>query len=691
MRHLRITAFTAMGFLLFTAPAWGEFRGSDLMDNIGPGEAFDGMADKYPLSHYALDYHVDAGVTDSGGIPALITQWAAAQLWAVLVFALRMIIDTFAWAFSLDLIGGAHGALGPVARSVRSSYESLGGSEWLMAAVVIAGLWALWRGLVQRRYTATVGGLAVSMAIMMLALFCIYQPERSIGRASQWTNDLSGAFLAAGSGRSPDSPTEAKRDVVQHLRSTLIYKPWVVLNFGGLRHCVNTRDPDPDEFPKPVPCETTGGRRNPDADVTRDHIERDRNGYGGYAPRFLAQAPGSDARDKEYEALRDGKIPDDPAVEYIEPRVVDPNAPAAPSQFAGYKVDKADAPAVDVQQEGGAYQRFTVVLLIAAGAFGIIALLALLSVIVILAQVAALALLAFAPVALIIGVIPGRGHDLFKWWGMTLLTALFIKVLYSLVLGILILISVTLTAATATMGFLFAFGLQAAFFWMILIYRKRITQRLLGATLRSERGHGRYITKAQRKMEHAVERPFSALAGRAMATTAGAAATAAGMYKQASASEGSGDMSKSDPKGGPTGAAGKDGKDGYRYDMAEQGTSGSREWQEGEPQKLDGRDPRFRVRTPEELQAQRAQQAEQGNGRRELQPEQTGLVTGALDPPEPKLDRERARTDLSELNDPPEPRRIEAAVHGGRMAQLGELMADQLEPPARRERPEQRP
>ena len=40
------------------------------------------LVDRYPLSAYALDYHVDVGVTDPDGVPPMIAHWAAAQLWS---------------------------------------------------------------------------------------------------------------------------------------------------------------------------------------------------------------------------------------------------------------------------------------------------------------------------------------------------------------------------------------------------------------------------------------------------------------------------------------------------------------------------------------------------------------------------------------------------------------------------------
>jgi hypothetical protein len=159
----------------------------------------------------------------------------------------------------------------------------------------------------------------------------------------------------------------------------------VVLEFGGLSHCVDTSRKDADGFPKPV------SPHDPTRDVCRDHLKPGADGHGGYAPRFLRQAAGSDARDAEYEALKKGELPAMPG-----------------AQFAGYKVDKTDAPAVDIQQAGGAYQRLTVAVVIFLGTLGAVALLGFLSLAVILAQVVALVLLGFASIELVICIFPGR-------------------------------------------------------------------------------------------------------------------------------------------------------------------------------------------------------------------------------------------------------------------------------------------
>ena len=356
----------------------------------------------------------------------------------------------------------------------------------MVAAIVIAGIWGIWKALVQRRYTETAGGLALSVVFVVIALFFVYQPERTVGEASRLTNTLSLAFLAGANQGSLDDPSQAKRQVADHLFDTLVYKPWVVLEFGGLEHCVDTSRLDDDGFPRPV------GPHDPARDVCRDHVRAGRDGHGGYAPRFLRRPAGSEERKAEYDALREGEAPNDP-------------------QFKGYSVDKSDAPAVDIQQEGGAFQRLTFSVVVLLGALGAVALLGFLSLAVILAQVVALVLLGFAPVALVIGIFPGAGHAFFRAWLTKLATAVFIKALYSLVIAIVVAVSAALASATGSLGFLFAFGLQTIFFWALFLYRRQITARLVGATTGAAAGHGR-PTVVQRGA-HAAARPVTALVG----------------------------------------------------------------------------------------------------------------------------------------------------------------------------------
>jgi hypothetical protein len=496
-RRLALLLGLALGL---TALAWpaarGQYQGSDLVGNISPeSQLTGGLADRYPLSAYSLDYHVEPGGNELDSAPPMIAQWAAAQLWSVTSFLVKAIIDLFSWAFSLDLLGGdpgrtGDGALAPVGESIASIYQNVIGEAWMVAAIVLAGLWGIWKALVQRRYTETAGALGVSVLFVLIALFLVNQPERTVGPASEWTNTLSLAFLSGANRGSLDDPEQAKREAADHLFETLVYRPWVVLEFGGLRHCVDTDRLDSEGYPRPV------GPHDPARDVCRDHLRPSHDGHGGYAPRFLRQPAGSDERRAEYEALSTGQ------------------ALAEGRQFDGYRVDKADSPAVDVQQPDGAYQRLTLAVIVFLGALGAVALLGFLALAVILAQVVALVLLGFAPVALVIGIFPGAGHEFFRRWLIKLATAIFIKALYSLVIAIVVAVSAALATATASLGFLFAFGLQTTFFWAIFLYRKEITARLVAATTGAAHHERPSRMTVVERGAHIAAQPVTALVGR---------------------------------------------------------------------------------------------------------------------------------------------------------------------------------
>ena len=171
--------------LLAWPAASAKDLGTDVMGNISPRSqlARDSLVDRYPLSAFSLDYNTDVGITELDGVPPTIAHWAAAQIWSLTTFLLKTVINLFTWAFSLDLLGvnpdrPDEGALSPVAKAITNIYENVLGQSWMAAAIVLAGIWGIWKALVQRRYTETVGGLAVSLLFVLVALFFVCRRSR---------------------------------------------------------------------------------------------------------------------------------------------------------------------------------------------------------------------------------------------------------------------------------------------------------------------------------------------------------------------------------------------------------------------------------------------------------------------------------------------------------------------------------
>ena len=106
-RRLIATLGWALLLVLVAGPvAAGKDLGTDVLGNIAPqSQLGGGLADRYPLSAFSLDYHTDVGITQLDGVPPTIAQWAAAQIWSLTSFLVKTVIDLFTWAFSLDLLG----------------------------------------------------------------------------------------------------------------------------------------------------------------------------------------------------------------------------------------------------------------------------------------------------------------------------------------------------------------------------------------------------------------------------------------------------------------------------------------------------------------------------------------------------------------------------------------------------------
>jgi hypothetical protein len=224
---------------------------SDVFGNVGPASQLPGgsLVDRYPLGHYYLDTHFDAvsasltGGVHVSGVPPMIAGFMANALWEGTAFLAKTLISLFTFAFSLDLLNGSRstggaGALAPVSLAVHSIYANVFGQPWLVLAVTVVGMWAMWKALVQRRYTETAGALALSLVYLIVALAFVAQPGRTIGSASHWTNQMSTSFLSIAGHGSLGGTERAKQEGADQLFSLLVYQPWAVLQFGGTEHCV---------------------------------------------------------------------------------------------------------------------------------------------------------------------------------------------------------------------------------------------------------------------------------------------------------------------------------------------------------------------------------------------------------------------------------------------------------------------
>jgi hypothetical protein len=477
-------AFT-IGLVLLAPPGT---QAADVFNNIGPAPQLPpgGWVGRYPVEHYSLDQYfpaISVGFTsgvDTSGVAPMIAYFGAQVLWLITCFLANGVILLFALAFNLNLLTGngtpGSGALTPVSAAIHNLYTNTFGTPWLIAMVTLVGCWAMWKALVQRRYTETAGALAVSLLYFVVAIGIVTQPEQTIGPASKLSNQLSTALLSLTNEGSVSSETKAKTGASNQLFELLVLNPWTVLQFGGIEHCATVTHGKPHSVAvrplssNPAQDAQLAAQLENGTEVKGEGGKTCINNRNKYATHFLAYPFQSSARNSEHEALEHGDTEDLPESD--------------PAKSSGtYPLGPADEPAAEAMGKGGQYQRLLLAIVILLGEVGAYLLLGALALGVILAQILLLTLLAFAPVALLIGIFPGRGHDFFRAWIAKLAGYLARKVVYSLILAVVLAVCQALDDATSNLGWLLAFALQAAFLWTIFLQRDRLSTDLLAGTV----------------------------------------------------------------------------------------------------------------------------------------------------------------------------------------------------------------
>jgi hypothetical protein len=492
-RPRRKTVLCVLGLVaLFVLIAGPSAVANDVYSNIGPAPQIPagGLVERYPLANYQLDQYfpaISVGLTsgvDVSGVAPLIAYFLAQVIWLITAFIAYAVITVFAFAFNLDLLNGngtpGSGALTPVSSAIHNLYASTFGAPWLIAMVVLVGCWAMWKALVQRRYTETAGALAVSLLYFVLAIGIVTQPQRTIGPASKLSNQLSTALLSLTNQGSVSNESQAKVGASNQLFELLVLNPWTVLEFGGLEHCTSTTKGNARSVAvRPLSSNPTEDARLAGQLETATEVHAQGktcvNDKNKYASHFLAFPYQSHRRNSEHEALEKGDDADLPASD--------------PGKSDGsYPLGDQDKPAAEAMGKGGQYQRLLLSIVIALGELGAFLLLGALAFSVILAQILLLTALGFAPAALLIGIFPGRGHEFFRAWLSKLAGYLARKVVYSLILAVILAVSKALADATSNLGWLLAFVLQAAFLWTVFLQRNRLTADLLAATVGPKAG-----------------------------------------------------------------------------------------------------------------------------------------------------------------------------------------------------------
>ena len=195
-----------------------------------------------PTGDYAFDVHINTGLTDPINDAAVFLQDLAQLAWTALVAAVHGLIVMLDWCFTLDLLNSS--AMSGVGRGLRATQATFT-QPWLVLVLALASVLATYNGLVRRRVAETLGEALLMLAMMAGGLWVIMDPTGTVGALGEWANDASLGTLAAVATGTPDHPSRTLAESTQSLFATAVNGPWCYMEFGDVSWCADPARLDP--------------------------------------------------------------------------------------------------------------------------------------------------------------------------------------------------------------------------------------------------------------------------------------------------------------------------------------------------------------------------------------------------------------------------------------------------------------
>jgi len=426
------------------------------------------VAQPYPTSRYELDYADPptglSQLSPGDWFATLLGQFCAV-IWDVWLYAIRGVLALVNWAFALDLV---HKTMGAMQQGLAVLHGDIFGVPWLDAALVVAGLWGMWHGIVRRKTTETLAGLAATVAMMVAALVVIANPQGTVGRLSTLANNGSLEALGAVSSANVSQPTKSFANVESGLFTALVLRPWCALEFGDVSYCTQRR----------------GNTTVADMWLAFDAMSPGRQGlynlattgnittYGGVFGTLgkdlgLIQAPPVVTTDQ---ACGSGGDPQQCAALRAAQATSCWNGAVTGCAFSNSQSGEA-------QMQAGAnpLTRVVLLMLIGVGLIGAICLLFYLGLQLVFAAIKTLVLLLALPVILLVAAFGQGGRQTVVSYGQRLLGAIIAKLIYAIFLALVVMIA-TILNGLQQMSWVSVWILNVVFWWGVFLERKKFVE-----------------------------------------------------------------------------------------------------------------------------------------------------------------------------------------------------------------------
>ena len=417
-----------------------------------------------PTNNYAFDVNIDTGVSKLGNDVSVTLENFAQFGWMALVSATHALVVMFEWCYSLNLLSNS--LLSEVTAALHSARLTFT-DPWLAIVLAIASAMVVYRGLIRRQVSDSLGEAMATVAMMVCGLWAIADPAGSVGAVEQWANQAGLGTMAVVASGSPSDPERTLAQSMQTVFSSVVSTPWCYMEFGDVDWC------------------DSGARLEGSLRATALTIAKTEEKKSGCKGPCDADASAGDRTLAASAALlREAQSNGElflalPANEPQRNSAKDEGTLLSVLCGGGESADKCrgpTAPQAEFRTEKGTGSRLLGLLFIWVGALGMLLLLGFLALRLLCAALMGLFFLLLAPAAVLAPALGEAGRSAFRSWAMKLMGAAIAKLTYSFLLGIVLMMMKLLLGLTL-LGWWAQWLLISAFWWSVFLKR----DQLLGA------------------------------------------------------------------------------------------------------------------------------------------------------------------------------------------------------------------
>jgi hypothetical protein len=426
-----------------------------------------------PTGNYGFDVHINRGVTDvANDVDAEVlngVQWS----WTLLVAVVHGVIVMLEWCYSLDLLNSSKiNGITQRLREIQATFTR----PWLELALAVASVLALYHGIVRRQVSETLGQMVMMAAMMLGGLWVILNPLGTIGALDAWANEASLGTLAAVTSGTPEHSGRTLEENMQSVFSGAIGGPWCYMEFGNVRWCESTH--------MDSRLEAAGHRI----------ATKERAKVGSQSSELLSAARTNGelflalpANGEQRNSINDsGSLF---------------NALCGSSEEPCHGPTAGEA---EFRTGGGTLWRIAGLFLFWIGVLGMVLMLGFIGIRLLTAALFSLFFLLLAPAAVIAPALGDGGRAAFRKWVTRLLGAVCSKLIYSFLLGVVLLMQRTLMSA-ASFGWAAQWALVSTMWWWLFIKRHEIDGLVHGEHRGA--GHQHEHRSLLRRARERLERP----------------------------------------------------------------------------------------------------------------------------------------------------------------------------------------